>query len=61
MSDYTKAVHCDLYTDGLLLTFSDGKTFFYSQAFLYATRFTHGSVVAPDAGEPNGEGPMEEE
>jgi hypothetical protein len=41
-------VHCDLHADGLVLTFSDGKTFFYSQAFLYATRFTHGNLVAAD-------------
>ena len=41
------AKHCDLRADGLLLTFSDGKSFFYPQAFLFATRFTHGIEVVP--------------
>jgi hypothetical protein len=49
----TKAVHCDLHADGLLLTFSDGKTFFYSQSFLFATRYTHGNLVAADTVRPN--------
>ena len=42
-----RATHCDLREDGLLLTFSDGKTMFYTQAFLFATRFTHGTEVVP--------------
>lgn len=42
-------LHCNLEDDGLYLTYSDGKTFFYPQAFLFATRFTHAQIVS---GEP---------
>lgn len=49
--DLVKAIHCDLRADGLMLTFSDGKSFFYTQAFLFATRFTHAKRGVFDMGE----------
>jgi hypothetical protein len=36
-----KATSCELREEGLYLTFNDGATFFYPQAFLFSTRFTH--------------------
>jgi hypothetical protein len=51
--EIVKAIECDLRDDGVVLTFNDGRTFFYSQSFLYATRFTHGNLVVPDKGPPN--------
>jgi hypothetical protein len=51
--DPIKAVTCELNDDGLSLTFSDGKIFVYSQAVLFATRFTHGNLVAPEKGRPD--------
>lgn len=39
------ATECKLRDEGLYLTFNDGKSFFYPQAFLFATRFTHAQVL----------------
>lgn len=32
-------------TEGVYLTFSDGKTFLYPQTFLFSTRFTYAHMV----------------
>ena len=48
MQHQIKATECSLREDGLFLAFSDGKSFLYPVAFLFATRFTHARVVPED-------------
>ncbi len=45
MQQHPRVTECTLRDEGLDLTFSDGKSFFYPQAFLYATRFTHAQAL----------------
>lgn len=48
-------VDCQFADEGVYLTFSDGKTFFLSEAFLFATRFTHGKLVRAPTPRPANE------
>jgi hypothetical protein len=48
MQPHPSATQCTLRDEGLYLTFNDGKSFFYPQTFLYATRFTHAQVLPSD-------------
>ncbi len=49
MQQHPRVTECTVRDEGLNLTFSDGKSFFYPQAFLYATRFTHAQVLPSPA------------
>lgn len=48
MQQHPRATECKLRDEGLYLTFADGKSFFYPQTFLFATRFTHAQVLSPE-------------
>jgi DUF971 family protein len=39
------AIKCHLLEEGLYLTFSDGKTFFYPQSLLFSVRFPYAKVM----------------
>jgi hypothetical protein len=50
------ALKCHLNEEGLYLTFSDGKTFFYPQSFLFAVRFPYAKVLTEVKDLPYGPG-----
>lgn len=45
MQQHPCVTECTVRDEGLNLTFSDGQSFLFPQAFLYATRFTHARVL----------------